>query len=89
MIKELHKIFGDDFHISRGINKGKENLYYFQFDFDKEKFKKLKCTISKLKHDFPELNTGYNIYYTNPISIYVWFETSIKFERKLKLKKLK
>ena len=35
----------------------------------KEKFEKLKCTISKLKHDFPELNTGYNIYDGSCVSI--------------------
>ena len=88
MIKELHKIFGDDFNFKVGdINK---NLYSYQFKFDKEKFEKLIFTISKLKHDFSDLNTGYIIYYfCEPNEIYVWFETSIKFERTLKLKKLK
>ena len=87
MIKELRKIFGDDFNFKAGdINK---NLYSCQFYFDEEKYLKLISTISKLKHDFPGLNTGYNVYDGTLVAIYVWFETSIKFERKLKLKKLK
>lgn len=88
MIKELHKIFGDDFNFKKGeINK---NLYSYQFKFDEGEYLKLIFTISKLQHEFPGLNTGYLVYnFCLPNEVYVWLETSIRFERMLKLKKLK
>lgn len=87
MIKELHKIFGDDFNFKNGdINK---KLYSYQFVYNEEKVEKLHYIIEKLKHDFPEINTGYNIYDGSCVTIYVWFESSIKVERMLKLDRLK
>ena len=86
MINELQKILGEDVVIT--IHSDDRNIYLAQFDFSEEYFvweKKI-----ELKKKYPGSSSGYIIHPNSPEgTIFFYVKIPIKYERLLKLNKLK
>lgn len=86
MIKEIQKILGENVDIT--VNPDDRNIYLAQFSFEEEYFVSEKR--SELKEKYPGSNSGYIIHPNCPEgTIFFYVKIPIKYERELKLKKLK